>query len=740
MKRIKQSRRRSAAMLALLGPCLVQAAGVQWSLQVIGTGSFNSGEARAINDRGEVVGGLSGPTSGAGFLYRDGMLTLLTGEGGYAQAWAISENGKVAGWAYTSPGAVSFAPVTWSNGVLAEIALPVGADSGKATGINSAGQVVGNFILGNQSRSFVTVGGAVSVLDIPAGASLTHAEAINELGTVVGAFFGADYRLHAFAFAGTTLTALPEGGAGRSSTAKAINNAGQIAGVVAVPGAAFSQSQGAVWASASAQPLRWETSETFLRGINDAGWVVGLDGAGSSVLLVGDRRIDLSTVPGVAGQGVSIISANDINNLGQIVGQTSTNQPYVLTLVKNAWQGGSGSWDDITRWAGGITPNRLAEISIEPGVSATVSGPRGEVGVKSLFIGGSNAATATLALDGGRIVSQEAVQVNPRGVLSGQGEIRLAQWNGVYNAGRVVAGDLVLGNAFLMNTGIVEGSGRLAVEGGVLNQGGQVRANDGARLRIEGDLSNYFGGRVEVLGGELEVTGDFSNSARLLMAGGRLRGDLYNQTGGRVEISTGHSVLLGQVLNWERGQVIVSGGGRFTMEGDFTNRGELRVSADASATFFGDFHAVGGSFTGTGTKYFEGGFFLSRGEALNDAGSVSFGDAATLRFGLGAAGGDRLSVNGLLVFDGTLQLQGLGSGELALGSQWDLFDWGQASGTFSSIDSTGLRLAPGGWLDTSRLYVDGTVAVVPEPQTWAMWLGGLAVMGFVAGRRQRARG
>jgi adhesin HecA-like repeat protein len=731
MKRIKQSCRWSAATLALLGPCLVQAAGVEWSVQLISSGAPVSGSANAVNDAGQVAGFLGS----AAFLYSAGTVSLLFGPGGaVASAQALSENGRVAGTVALPQGNL---PATWSNGEVTTLALPGNATFGKATGVNSAGQVVGDYWDGSRSRAFVTIGGNVVPLSLPSGATASSATAINEAGFLVGFQTGQDGRLHAFSLRGAALALLPEGTA-TESVASAINNSGQVAGwLTQQSSVAGSFQQGALWGPGMAPPAV-VGFDLNLFGNNDNGWAVGRDLA-SPVLVVDGRVTRLNDLPGVAGQGVSLSSARDINNLGQIVGQTSTNQPYVLTLVKNAWQGGSGSWDDITRWAGGITPNRLAEISIEPGVSATVSGPRGEVGVKSLFIGGSNAAAATLALDGGRIVSQEAVQVNPRGVLSGQGEIRLAQWNGVYNAGRVVAGDLVLGNAFLMNTGIVEGSGRLAVEGGVLNQGGQVRANDGARLRIEGDLSNYFGGRVEVLGGELEVTGDFSNSARLLMAGGRLRGDLYNQTGGRVEISTGHSVLLGQVLNWEGGQVIVSGGGRFTMEGDFTNRGELRVSADASATFFGDFHAVGGSFTGTGTKYFEGGFFLSRGEALNDAGSVSFGDAATLRFGLGAAGGDRLSVSGLLVFDGTLQLEGLGSGELALGSQWDLFDWGQASGTFSSIDSTGLRLAPGGWLDTSRLYVDGTVAVVPEPQTWAMWLGGLAVMGFVAGRRQRAR-
>jgi adhesin HecA-like repeat protein len=734
MKRIQSNRRWRAALLALFGPGLVQAAGVEWSLQIIGTGPFTYGTARAINDRGQVVGTLYGPTNNAGFLYSDGGVTVLTGGSDYAEALAISETGRVAGTVRTGPGATSLSPVTWNNGTLTVIALPAGADFGKATGINSAGQVVGNFNLAGLARSFVTVGSGVAVIDLPAGSQATYAQAINEQGTVVGSIFGADFQNHAFVFAGTTLSLLPEGGA-RSSWAQAVNNAGGMAGVVTMPAGASSTYHGAVWASASAEPVRVGSLETSLRGNNDAGWAVGFSAAGSAVLRVNDRLIDLSTVPGVVGQGVTPYTAYDINNLGQIVGETGDLRPYVLTLVKNAWQGGSGSWDDITRWAGGITPNRLAEVSIEPGFSATITGPRGEAGVKSLFIGGSNAAIATLALDGGRIVVQDAVQVNPRGVLGGQGEIQFAQWNGVFNAGRVVAGDLVVSNAFLLNTGVIEGQGRLAVEGGVLNQGGQVRANDGARLRIESDLSNYFGGRVEVLGGELEVTGGVSNSARLLMADGRLRGDLYNQAGGRVEVSTGHSVLLGQGLNWEGGQVIVSGGGRFTVHGDFTNRGELRVSADASATFFGDFIAQGGSLTGTGTKYFEGGFLLSRGELLTDAGSVRFGDAATLHFGLGALGSDRLAVDGLLVFDGTLQLQGLDSGELALGSQWDLFDWGLASGRFISIDSTALRMAPGNWLDTSRLYVDGTVAVVPEPQAWALWLGGLGVMGFMARRR-----
>lgn len=76
------------------------------------------------------------------------------------------------------------------------------------------------------------------------------------------------------------------------------------------------------------------------------------------------------------------------------------------------------------------------------------------------------------------------------------------------------------------------------------------------------------------------------------------------------------------------------------------------------------------------------------------------------------------------------------------GQHFDLLDWGSLSGQFETIDASGFKLAAGTKLDVSPLYTTGeiSVAAVPEPGTYALWLAGLVGMGLVAWRRRPAAG
>ncbi len=101
---------------------------------------------------------------------------------------------------------------------------------------------------------------------------------------------------------------------------------------------------------------------------------------------------------------------------------------------------------------------------------------------------------------------------------------------------------------------------------------------------------------------------------------------------------------------------------------------------------------------------------------------------------------DYYNVAGNLNFGGTLRLVSYGSFIGQAGQTFDLFDWGTSSGTFANIDISGFNLAAGTWLDTSSLYQNGSVTIsvtaVPEPETYAMLLAGLGLMGAVVRRRK----
>jgi hypothetical protein len=76
------------------------------------------------------------------------------------------------------------------------------------------------------------------------------------------------------------------------------------------------------------------------------------------------------------------------------------------------------------------------------------------------------------------------------------------------------------------------------------------------------------------------------------------------------------------------------------------------------------------------------------------------------------------------------------------GQSFDLLDWGSESGTFGTIDASDLTLAAGTQLDYSKLYTSGEILVtsitaVPEPESWAMLLAGLGLVGAVARRKVR---
>ena len=390
--------------------------------------------------------------------------------------------------------------------------------------------------------------------------------------------------------------------------------------------------------------------------------------------------------------------------------------------------------------------------------------------MRSLTLGGQ-AGIATLALAGGTIdvLGQAGLftQINPKGVLTGDGAIT----GEVNNLGRVDGTNLTfLGG--LRNQGVVTGHGilttplantatgtlqlgagqSLLLTGPSHNNDGLVQLTDGAQLRVTGSFSNAAGGEVFVRASSVRFDSAVGNAAggRIQLNNALVRFDGGLTNSGQLLINNGGAEVFGNITTLAGGKIIASGASQSTFYDAIEVRagGELRVSTGSRAVFFGAVQQrTGALFSGSGTKQYEGGLSIGNSPGLGqDGGDVEFGAGNLYLAEIGGTARgtqyDAYDVAGSLTFGGTLKLVSWNGFTGQAGQRYDLFDWGTASGQFDSIDASGFQLAGGTLLDTSQLYVDGSIGVlaaaVPEPQSWAMLLGGLLLLGAATHPQRRA--
>jgi probable HAF family extracellular repeat protein len=120
----------------------------------------DDGAALAVNDRGEIVGQVSPFGTPQAFRIDPGTTVLRPLPALYGdlqdQANAVSERGLVVGWSANAAGRRA---VAWNGGRVVDLNTRLASDSGwflqEATGVNRAGQIVGNGLLHGQQRGFV---------------------------------------------------------------------------------------------------------------------------------------------------------------------------------------------------------------------------------------------------------------------------------------------------------------------------------------------------------------------------------------------------------------------------------------------------------------------------------------------------------------------------------------------------------------------------------------------------------
>lgn len=232
-------------------------------------------EPRGINDSGVIAGScLTESSSWRPYLWQDGQMVPLQvpGSASFAEAWALNNNGQVAGYCQTN---YSFYPCTWDSGG----AHTFGTTPSRLNGLADNGTAVGQTLGGNPTRAFVVQNGTTALLP-SLGGSDSAAYAVNETGMIAGYSATADGKAHACLWQDGVPHDLGVP-VSKTSVALDVNESGAVVGYcgpalgTVAANAAFIWLDGVPYSLNDLIPADSGWGITIPRGINDEGQIVG---------------------------------------------------------------------------------------------------------------------------------------------------------------------------------------------------------------------------------------------------------------------------------------------------------------------------------------------------------------------------------------------------------------------------------------------------------------------------------
>ncbi len=322
------------------------------TFRIIDLGTFGGtmSNAYAINASGQVTGFAAPPDGNfQAFRYDHG---VLHGLGTYgvkrSRGWGINDHGLVVGDDGYDGNSSSFLQgKAWKNDGTGATGISTGYTEDResiAYDVNNNGVIVGrnNFPWATGDHAFYYDGGNY-MTDLgtlhPNGRSGTSAAfAINDVGQIVG-LTDAGYNQPARAFIYENGVMSDLGSLGYSAYAQDINEPGVAVGTSRA--SRYGQNHAVIFRDGTVVDIGTLGGDSSAaQAINDHGQVVGSSRTASddthAFLYTGDEMIDLNDLLGEDSDWTKLVSANDINNRGDIVGQGLINgesHAYLITTV-----------------------------------------------------------------------------------------------------------------------------------------------------------------------------------------------------------------------------------------------------------------------------------------------------------------------------------------------------------------------------------------------------------------------
>jgi autotransporter-associated beta strand protein len=487
---------------------------------------------------------------------------------------------------------------------------------------------------------------------------------------------------------------------------------------------------------------------TYLSGIQLDSSVRTL--TASSITLSGDLGtsangsgliLDTSASNGTINLNVSLGRDNTFFSPSSFVANAGTG-----TINVTGTGGGSNGWKATPVSLTGsvnISGNVLSDAALTVNSGATTSGAISgalsggmsltKAGSGSLLLTGANTYTGATTVSAGQLVGNSS---SLQGAITNNAAVTFDQVSDGTYAG-LMSGT---GSLTKAGVGILTLSAANNFSGGVFVEAGSLRL---------GHASALGSGTVIVSGGVLDLNG-FALDREITLSGGRLTG-LANVSAAFLDLSTDTPAVSGSVagiLNLAGKTVDVTGGltATGTLKGDGATFSGGVVTLGSNAT-----HAPGDS---PGSQTFEAGLAYSSTWTLEweiDLNSSNWDEFVLPVRGVNfdaidVTGGDLTITAGAILSLGVIDILGSGFAdafwdEMRQFSVISFTSSGQITGVFTLDTSNvaGLAAGRGQWSllnDTSGISLQWTP--VPEPSTYGLILGGLALAG-AALRRRRSR-